>query len=293
MKTAVYNAYGKINLALDITGKREDGYHLIESVMHSISIHDTVTLKENTSGEITVICNELSLPQGNKNIAYKAARAFYNYTGNPIAGLHIIIEKNIPSQAGLGGGSADAAAVLMGLNAFCHNLLSVEELKSIGQTIGCDVPFCLVGGAQLATGAGEILQQIPTLPLHCGIVVAKDMNIGVDTKVAYNRYDRCEGAYTHPNINGMLSAMSTGALSTIAQNVGNLFEQIVPLKQVETLKMQLTQLGALVAGMSGSGSAVFGIFQEYAQASAAASELKTRGIFAAAAQPTLCGVEKN
>ena len=151
-------AYAKINLSLDIVGVRDDGYHLIKTVMQSISLHDVISISEEGS-EISITCNDPSVPCDERNIVYKCAKRFFEYWGIEF-GVHIDIQKNIPSQAGLGGGSADGAAVLVLLNRICGNPFSDEELCIIGAKVGADIPFCIVGGCVLCEGIGEVLTPI-------------------------------------------------------------------------------------------------------------------------------------
>ena len=173
-------APAKINLTLDVTGKRPDGYHNILSIMQSVDLYDTITVTDNDSGQITVSCNYEGVPCDEKNICYKAAERFFIATRNEGQGVHIDIDKIIPTQAGLAGGSTDGAAVLMGLNKMFDAFLKPDELQEIAEKIGADVPFCLVGGTKYATGIGTKLQKMPNF-LASHIVICKPDNVSVST----------------------------------------------------------------------------------------------------------------
>ena len=215
-------ACAKINLCLDIIGTRSDGYHLLESIMQSIELGDKVSI--NRKGKrIRVICDKLDIPQQN-NIAYKAAKAFYEH--NQISednGVCIRIKKQIPSQAGLGGGSADAAAVLVGLNKLFNTRLSEEELCSIGEKIGADVPFCVCGGTRLARGIGEILTKLDN---YCDykLVIVKGTE-GVSTKEAYEDFDNATDI-EKLRIDKVISALASGDTMELKGKLLNVFEQI-------------------------------------------------------------------
>lgn len=262
------NAYAKINLTLDITGKRKDGYHLLRMVMQSVSLCDKLVITDSDSG-IRVIASRDEIPCNEDNTAYKAAAVFFEYTG-AASNLTIHIQKVIPSQAGLGGGSADAAAVLLALNKMYNAGMTTETLCKIGLQVGADVPFCIIGGTALAEGIGDKLTPLPALPL-CHIVICKPP-VGVDTKKAYALADdaaKKESGFTA----AMLHAVRAGDLRAVAQNLGNEFEQVIHLAQVNHIKSAMKQYGALGACMSGSGSAVFGIFEDLPKAVACQSAL--------------------
>ena len=255
--SALIKAYAKINLTLDITGKREDGYHLLCMVMQSISLYDEVKISFGEPG-IRVICNKDELSGSENNTAYKAAELYFLHTGlKPNVTIHL--KKNIPAQAGLGGGSADAAAVLNGLNKILDTKLSYETLCKIGLKIGADVPFCIHGGTALAEGIGEKLTPLKPMP-DCYIVICKPFK-GVDTKKAYALADAASkkhSGYTDK----MLKAISKQDVNLIASSLGNEFEDVMHLSEVKHIKDSMISLGALGTCMTGSGSAVFGIFSD-------------------------------
>ena len=181
-------APAKINLTLDVTGKRPDGYHDIMTIMQSVDLYDTITITDNDSGQITISCNYDGVPCDEKNICYKAAEKFFIATRNEGQGVHIDIDKVIPTQAGLAGGSTDGAAVLMGLNRMFDAFLSPAELHEIAEKIGADVPFCLEGGTKYATGIGTKLQKMPNFSAS-HIVICKPDNVSVSTAEAYKKVD--------------------------------------------------------------------------------------------------------
>ncbi|MBW7573555.1 4-(cytidine 5'-diphospho)-2-C-methyl-D-erythritol kinase [Caproiciproducens faecalis] len=262
-------ANAKINLTLDITGKREDGYHLLRMVMQSVSLCDTLTLR--TEGEGTrLFCDRDEIPCKETNTVYQAAAAFFALTG--IApNLTVHIKKVIPTQAGLGGGSADAAAVLHALNQIHGTGLTEETLCALGLKIGADVPFCVVGGTVLAEGIGEKLTVLPSMP-PCHIVICKPP-VGVNTQRAYALADAASKRGSGFSA-AMLEAVQTQDLHAVAQNLGNEFEQVMHLAEVQHIKTAMTRHGALGACMTGSGSAVFGIFEDPAKALSCQSALK-------------------
>ncbi len=251
------NAYAKINLTLDIAGKRADGYHLLRMVMQSVSLCDRVLLKKGKPG-IEVFCARNDVPCGRENTAYQAAELFFEHAGL-VPDITIQIDKKIPSQAGLGGGSSDAAAVLLALNRIYQTEYSKEILCEIGVKVGADVPFCILGGTALAEGIGEILTPLPALK-DCHIVICKPP-VGVDTKQAFALADASRAfftSYTDP----MLGAVRHSDLRAVASGLGNGFEQVMKLDEVAQIKEAMNTMGALGSCMSGSGSAVFGIFED-------------------------------
>lgn len=249
-------AYAKLNLSLDVTGRRADGYHFIDSVFHTISLCDTVSVQR-TDADITVICTP-PLPAGSDCIATRTARAFF--AASSIAGgAFIEIEKRIPFEAGMGGGSADAAAVLSLLNELYGSPLTAPQLAQVGLTIGSDVPFSLAGGTCRVTGIGERTFDLYDIkPLH--FIVAKPTE-GLSTKVVYQQFDTPH-TYTHPQTERVIEALVAGDLHAYAQAAGNSLqataEQMVPA--VAAYCQRLREEGAVYAAMTGSGSAVFGVF---------------------------------
>ena len=281
MKTTL-TAPAKINLFLDITSRRPDGYHEINGVMQSISLCDTVTIEvteptgmylcslgAHTAGaeSITLTCSNPDLPADSRNLAWRAAEAFFAATGRGCKNLLIHIEKRIPAAAGMAGGSTNAAAVLVGLNDLFDRPLTADQLCEVGLKLGADVPFCIRGGAMITEGIGEVLTPITPMP-DCELVVACGGE-GVSTPAAYKALDTLYGsfdpaAYT-PHTEGLKvlkSALWQGDLTALCGSVFNLFETVVlPDRPVaRQIKETLLSAGAITAMMSGSGPSVFGAF---------------------------------
>ena len=270
--TITVAAPAKINLTLDVTGRREDGYHTIVSVMQAISLFDRISVDTDGPG-IRVCASDARLPDGPGNTAYRAAQVFFDVLGRP-AGATIHIDKRIPLQAGLAGGSADAAGVLVALNRAAGEPFSLSALCSLGAAVGADVPFCLRGGTALAQGTGTDLTPLPALP-DCLIVVAKP-DVGISTADAYRRVDTVP-ITVHPDSAAMATFLRERRLRPAAAAIGNVFEEALDLKEVAALRAILVASGMLGGGMSGSGSAVFGLFDESEAASSCAARLEACG----------------
>ena len=270
MKTLT--APAKINLALDILGTRPDGYHDMRMVMQTISLCDTVTVEETAAGFELQTDGDF-IPAGKKTLEQWAAEAFFEAIGQPMPGLRVTLEKVTPAYAGLGGGSADVAALLRILRDTYAPGLPAEELERIGFTVGSDMPFCVRGGTALAEGRGEVLTDLTPLP-DCWFVLCKP-DFGIPTPSLFARVDG--GELTHrPDINGMRLALETGDLPGVAARLGNVFEGVLPEEYHEVfhIKKRLMELSALNAAMSGSGPTVFGAFAEQETARRAAEVLK-------------------
>ncbi len=276
-------APAKINLMLDVTGKRTDGYHTLTTIMQSVSLADIVRITEQNNGLITVKASNEAIPSDENNIAYTAVQKFVEYTNIQYSGLNIQIEKNIPSQAGLGGGSADAAAVLVGLNYMFETELSTEQLCKIGVSIGADVPFCLVGGTKLCTGIGEIMTDIFPLE-HCYIVIAKG-TAGISTKTAFEKMDAIgfENLSDYGNYNGSVQSV---------KRIGyNRFELVADNTEVAFIKNNMLAMDAEYSAMSGSGSAVFGLFLNKDKAQKCIDFFCQSQILSTLCYPLECGAE--
>ncbi|MBO5928623.1 MAG: 4-(cytidine 5'-diphospho)-2-C-methyl-D-erythritol kinase [Clostridia bacterium] len=251
-------APAKINLSLDVKGKRADGYHTLQTVFQAIDWYDRITVETLPErGAFAFSCSDKAL-ETEKNTAHKAAALFRQVT-NFTEGISIIVEKSIPQQAGLAGGSADAAGVLAALNALADYPLPEETLWELGAKIGADVPFCLCGGTALGVGTGTELT--PLSPLSpCYIVIAKPEG-GVSTPKAYALLDSAENLF-HPDVDGMYAALQAGDADGVFSRVGNSFEQPLSLPETEPICCTMREHGAKAAALSGSGSAVFGIFSQ-------------------------------
>lgn len=286
MERIVMTAPAKINLTLDVTGRRADGYHTLDTVMQSISLCDTVEMFRNSSGIVTVDCTDKSVPYGElteKNIAFKAAMAFYGFISISGVGLHISIKKRIPSQAGLGGGSADGAAVIAGMNILYSTMLSDGQLCSIGAKVGADVPFCITGGTKICRGIGDIMSPAPPLE-DCFIVIAKGGS-GISTGKAYEKIDRLELPEK------MNSLIYDGTVSSLKKTTGNIFEAVTESKDVSKIKKIFAYNGAEYFAMSGSGSAVFGLFRRQKEAVDCSLCLKEQNFFSEVCKPLPCGAK--
>lgn len=282
-------AYAKINLSLDIVGKLENGYHELETIMQSVSLHDIVTItKDNNRNGITLTCSQPSLCPTEQNTAYKAVKAFFTYCKLECNALSIYIEKNIPSQAGLAGGSADAAAVLHGLNYLFNTNLSTAQLCEIGVKIGADVPFCICGGTMLAKGIGDELSMVSPMPA-CHMVICKPP-VSISTQEAYQKVDNAI-ILERPKTKLICSALEKKDLTTIAQNLKNVFQEAMPIAPVQSIVVNMEQYSALGTCMSGSGSAVFGIFEKKEQANKCLEHLKKQFSDVFVCTPTIQGVK--
>lgn len=270
MKKTVAKSFAKINLSLDVLGKRDNGYHDVQMVMQTVSVFDIVTVTQ-IKHAIELSTNLPYLPIDNNNLAYKAAEEFFKHTGIH-AGVNINILKRIPVGAGLAGGSSNASAVLKAMNTLFETKLSLKELCNIGVNIGADVPYCILGGTRLAEGIGEKLSSLPRIP-KCSIVLVKP-SFSISTKTVYEKIDSCTD-FARPDTNAIIRGLHDGDLDTIASGMGNVLEEVSLAEHpiLSTLKNELTELGAIKAQMSGSGPTVFGIFRTYDEARHAKNEL--------------------
>lgn len=268
MKTTAF-APAKINLFLDIIGILDNGYHSLFMVMQSVSLGDTVTVEECEEKGIFLSCTEKSLPTDEKNIAYKAAKKFFEAMGKEPA-VKIHIDKKIPFAAGLAGGSADAAAVLVALNDMNNNCFTQTEICKIGLSIGSDVPFCICGGTSLSQNTGGVLAPLEPLK-ECYIVLAKP-ECGVSTAEAYSAADSAH--LYHPDSMRMLDACEKGDFNGICRYAGNVFEQVIEVPDRIEYKRIMRKHGASLCQMSGSGPTVFAVFEDKSNAEKCAEELK-------------------
>jgi len=248
-------AYAKVNIGLDVVGTREDGYHLLDMVMQTVELHDDIQLTRREDDQVILTCDDPMVPTDDRNLAIKAVRALENALGRKF-GVDIHLKKRIPSQAGLGGGSSDGAAVLKGVNDLFQLGLSLEQLATLAVKLGADVPYFLYGGTMRCQGIGEVLSILPTIP-ECRIVIVKP-KVGMSTKYVYDNLD--------PNIHADMSAVIRGFfdqdIHAIASNMSNVLETVTAssLREINIVKEALMEAGALGVSMSGSGTAVFGIF---------------------------------
>ena len=273
MTTLYEGAFAKLNLTLDVLGKRPDGYHDIKSVMQTVSVRDDIEIDLDTGKPWSLLCSDESIPTDEANLAWKAAKLYFDTIGKKPDGIEIRITKRIPSQAGMGGGSADAAAVLRALNRHYGHPLSLPALAELGATIGSDVPFCVLCGTAMAEGRGERLRKLPDLP-DCFFVICKP-DFSVSTPELYNKIDS-EPIHKHPDHNAMESALLAGDLGKICENIYNVFDNVVTKEHLELnyIKSIFNSYGAVGMQMTGSGSAVFCIVPEFEFAAVICSMLK-------------------
>ncbi len=273
MTTLYEGAFAKLNLTLDVLGKREDGYHDLKSVMQTISIRDDIEIDVETGKPWRLLCSREGIPTDETNLAWKAAKVYCDAMGKDPQGLEIRILKRIPSGAGMGGGSADAAAVLRALNRHYGNPLSILALAELGAQVGSDVPFCTVCGTAMVEGRGEKLRKLPDLP-DCFFVVCKP-DFSVSTPELYQKIDTVAIAQ-RPDNRAMESALLAGDLGKVAENIWNVFDPIVTSEHLELnyIKSIFHSYGALSQQMTGSGSAVFGILPSFEYAAVVCNMLK-------------------
>lgn len=253
-------AYAKINLGLDVLRKRSDGYHEVKMIMQTVDICDELTLEKREEPGIALRIEGAGLPADETNLAYRAA-ALLAEEKKLREGVSITLKKRIPIAAGMAGGSADAAAVLRGMNALFGLGCSVEELKKLGVTLGADIPYCIEGGTMLSEGIGEILTPLSPPP-PCHLVVAKP-DIDVSTAFVYGHLQADKLAF-HPDIDGMAAALFRGDLKGITDRMGNVLETVTEREYpvIGRLKQRMCETGAENALMSGSGPTVFGIYTD-------------------------------
>lgn len=273
MVTLSERAYAKLNLTLDVLGKRPDGYHDLKSVMQTVSLYDTIEITLGTGNEWKLICDREDIPCDARNLAWKAAKLYCETVNVDPEGLTIHIEKQIPSGAGMGGGSADAAAVLRLLNRHYGEPLTQKELADLSAKIGSDIPFCVLGGTILCEGRGEIMRRLPDCP-DC-IVLGCKPEFSVSTPVLFRKIDSVE-ILAHPDHEAMEQAIASGDLNAIAREIYNVFDPVVSEDHPEIghIKRVCNSHGALAAQMTGSGSVVFAVMPDQFSAERAADELK-------------------
>ena len=273
METIRENAYAKLNISLDVTARRPDGYHDMVMVMQTISLCDEIAIAPNDSGRVTARSSLSFVPGDERNLAVRAALCYLRAAGAEGQGMTITLDKHIAVGAGMGGGSADAAAVLRALNRAYGEPLSARELCAAGEEVGSDVAFCLLGGTALASGRGEILQPLKALP-PCAFVVCKP-DFSISTPELFRKLDEAKLS-CHPDTEGLLDALERGDLDGLCRRMYNVFED-VPDRRMRTIraaKGALLDCGALGALMTGTGSAVFGVFRDAAAAEKACETLK-------------------
>ncbi|MBR5020556.1 MAG: 4-(cytidine 5'-diphospho)-2-C-methyl-D-erythritol kinase [Oscillospiraceae bacterium] len=273
MTTLYEGAFAKLNLTLDVLGKREDGYHDLQSVMQTVSVRDDIEIDVGTGKPWKLVCDKEGIPCDERNLAWKAAKVYCDAMKKDPDGLEIRITKRIPSGAGMGGGSADAAAVLRALNEHYGNPLSIMALAELGAQVGSDVPFCVVCGTAMCEGRGERIRKLPDMP-DCIIVVCKP-EFSVSTPELYKKIDEV-AISNRPDNRAMESALLAGDLEKVAHGLCNVFDPVVTADHLELnyIKSIFHQYGAVGYQMTGSGSACFAIVSEFEVAAVICSMLK-------------------
>lgn len=273
MTTLYEGAFAKINLTLDVLDKRPDGYHDIRSVMQTISVRDDIEIDVDTGKPWELFCTNENIPCDERNLAWKAAKVYCDALGKDPNGITIRITKRIPTEAGLGGGSADAAAVLRALNRHYDNPLSVLALAELGAQVGSDVPFCTLCGTAMVEGRGERLRKLPDMP-DCCFVICKPA-FSSSTPELYKKLDNSVIA-KRPDNQAMESALLAGDLGKVAENVYNVFDPLVTAEHLELnyIKSIFNSYGSVAQQMTGSGSAVFAIVPDFEFAAVICSMLR-------------------
>lgn len=265
-------ALGKINLGLDVLGRRENGYHDVRMVMQTVYLYDQITIKKRRRSGIGIETNLYYLPVNENNLAYRAAKLLMDEFRIE-DGISIRLNKHIPVAAGMAGGSSNAAAVLFGMNRIFGLGLTMGELMKRGVTLGADVPYCIMRGTVLAEGIGEVLTPLAPMP-KCFVLLAKPP-VAVSTKLVYEKLDSQE-IEKHPDIDGIIEGLEEQSLAKITASMGNVLERVTALEYpvIDKIKNTMKTAGALNAMMSGSGPTVFGIFEDKNRARAAAQKIK-------------------
>lgn len=275
MEKITLHAMAKINLGLDVLGRRDNGYHDVKMIMQTIDLYDTLIFEKKKEPGIILEADHPMVPCDESNLVYKAASRLMEKC-KVKSGLKISLEKRIPIAAGMAGGSTDAAAAFVGINQLFDLQLEVEELKKMAVTVGADVPYCIEGGTALSEGIGEVLSPLPAPP-DCYVVIAKP-EISVSTAYVYGNLvlERLE----HPDIDGMIEAIKRGKLEEMCHKMGNVLQTVTEIKYpvITQLKELLKKEGALGSMMSGSGPTVFGIFDKQEVAKKALEAVKETGI---------------
>lgn len=276
MKTLKKKAYAKVNLALDVLRRREDGYHDVKMIMQNLDIYDELefTMVPGEEINISLEANRPDIPTDERNLIYKAIKMMfdeYNLTGN----VHVKLIKNIPVEAGMAGGSTDCAAALHGINELFELNLSLDELMKIGVRIGADVPYCVMAKTALSEGIGEILTPVKSL-LGCYVLVVKPP-VNVSTKMVYTNLKANE-LERHPDVDGMIEALEAEDLEGVASRMENVLETVTTVlyPEIEVIKKEMKDCGALNSIMSGSGPTVFGVFLSREKADKAAETIRSK-----------------
>ena len=275
MNTIMLKAYAKINLGLDVLGKREDGYHEVRMIMQTIRLYDKLNMKKLSKDEIVIKTNLAYLPTNENNLVYRAIQMIKEEF-NIKQGIYVELQKHIPVAAGLAGGSSDAAAALIGMNRLFQLKLTTTDLMKRAIKLGADVPYCILGGTALSEGIGEVLT--PLAPMPSAYVLIAKPPINVSTKYVYENLILNEQT-NHPDIDGIMEAINSKDLRGVTSRLSNVLESVTidryPI--IQEIKDKMIEFGAMNALMSGSGPTVFGIFEDLNLAKKAFYQLKIQG----------------
>ncbi len=280
------DAYGKINIGLDVLSTLPNGYHEVKMIMQTVSLHDTVTIEKTADGIFTMECDNQSLPADSDNLCMKAVKLLDDeFSLNQ--GVHITLEKRIPIAAGMAGGSTDAAAVLKGINQLFELGLTDEQLEERSVVLGADIPYCIKGGTALSEGIGEKLSRIHPM-MNVVVLIAKPA-FGVSTKEVYKAFDSCE-SIVHPDIDGLVEAIEADDIVAICNKMGNVLADVTePMHpEIKTIKNIMIEGGAINAMMTGSGPTVFGFFENKKIAEMAKQAIEATGI---CEQVEICNIQ--
>ncbi|MCR5580441.1 MAG: 4-(cytidine 5'-diphospho)-2-C-methyl-D-erythritol kinase [Pseudobutyrivibrio sp.] len=285
-------ALGKINIGLDVTGVRADGYHEVRMIMQTVNLFDKVTITKSKDSSVTMSTNLRFLPINDDNLCIKAAKLLLDEF-HINTGVHIDLEKHIPVAAGMAGGSTDAAAVLFGINKIFNLKLNSKDLMERGVKLGADVPYCVMRGTALAEGIGEVLTPLNPM-VKCPVLIAKP-GISVSTKQVYESLDACFDRVKHPDIDQLISDIDAKDLQGICDHMGNVLEEVtIPLHPIiADIKAHMMEHGAVGAMMSGSGPTVFGFFRDNKTAKAAKEALTETGMVKQLYLTTLYNTKNN
>ena len=258
MEEIILKARGKINLSLDIIGKRKDGYHLVDMIMQSVDIYDTIKIKKRDDKEIKIFCSNPNIPSNESNLAYKAAILIMNHYGLN-EGVSIHIDKKIPMAAGMAGGSSNAAAVLVGMNQLFSLNIDSNVLKTLGLKLGADVPFCIEGGSVRAQGIGEVLTPIPFMDM---VVLICKPDDSVSTEMVYKKFNINE-PYARPDNERLIEGLREKSLEKISSSMANSLESVTQklIIDIDKIKNIMTNSKAVFSMMTGSGPTVFGLYR--------------------------------
>lgn len=273
MTTLYEAAFAKVNLTLDVLGKRDDGYHDIKSIMQTVSIRDDIEIDIGTGKPWVIQCTDPNVPVDERNLAWKAAEVYFKATGKDPDGIEIRINKRIPTEAGLGGGSADAGAVLRALNRHYDHPLSIWALAELGAQIGSDVPFCTVGGTAMVEGRGERLRKLPDMPDCCFVICKPDFSCS--TADLYRDIDKTE-IFMRPDHQTAESALLAGDLVKLTESMRNVFDPLVTKDHLELnyIKSVFISYGSIAEQITGTGAALFAIVTEFEYAAVICNMIK-------------------